>query len=127
MTDPLLTTMHLPNVSPRYSDQAGHIVSNGNSTGVLPGEVLGVVVLVGTEVLVEGVDGAHVLGLELEGEDLEVLGKVVGLGARDGDEAALDDPAKDDLRRGLLVALGEALDDGIAHDVDVALPERSPG
>ena len=46
---------------------------------------------------------------------------MIRLGARDGDQVTLHDPAKDDLRRSLAVFLGQTLYYLMADDVDVTI------
>ena len=62
-------------------------------------------------VTVEGGDLLHVGLRQGEVEDVEVVAEVLRAGAaRHGDDAALQVPAQDDLRRALAVSLRDALD-----------------
>ena len=82
-------------------------------------------------VLVEGVDALHLVGGEFEVEDVVVLGDVGGIGgAGDGDGAALQVPAEDDLIGRLLVSLGDGGDDLVLReglDAGAATAEGEPG
>lgn len=63
------------------------------------------------------IDALHVLGRQLEVEDVVVLGDVGGVRrAGDGDDAALQVPAQDDLIGGSLVGLCDVLDDLVLRE-----------
>ena len=78
--------------------------------------------------LVEGIDLGHVLVGQREIEQVDVLSDVRRrLRSRNDDVSLLNMPAQQYLGGGLTVLLGEALDDGLAHDRVVAAPaERVP-
>ena len=77
------------------------------------------------------VDALHVVGGQLEVEDVVVLGDVGGIGgAGDGDGAALQVPAEDDLIGRLLMGLGDGGDDLVLReglDAGAATAEGEPG
>ena len=82
-------------------------------------------------VALQGVDALHVVGSQGEVEDVVVLGDVGGIRrAGDGDDAALQVPAQDDLIGGLLVGLCDVPDDfvlGEGADARAATAQREPG
>src|SRR5690349_135179 len=75
--------------------------------------------------LVERADGAHLLVVELEAEDVEVLGDSLGRHRlRDHDVAELEVPADHHLTRGLAVPLRDLDDRGVVEHL--ALRQRAP-
>ena len=69
---------------------------------------------------VERVDRGHLVGGELEVEDVDVLGDAVGLGGlRDDRAPVLDPPAQHDLGGGLAVRLSDAADHGVLEGAGV--------
>ena len=52
---------------------------------------------------------------------------MVGLGAGNCNQVALYNPTEHNLRSRLLVLRGQRLQQRVADDVDIALPERTPG
>src|SRR5436190_22686191 len=101
--------------SGRYSMRSGlgDVAAEG-----LEGDVLGLRAAAATGV--EAVDGGHLVGGELEVEDVEVLGDPCGLGRlRDHRAAMLQAPAQHDLGRRLVVRLRDAADDRVLEGARV--------
>src|SRR5271157_3138800 len=75
---------------------------------------------------IERVDASHIVGVEMEVERSDVLPQALGThGFRNGDQAVVEMPANDDLRRGLPMLRGD-LDDHRLAEVSAA-SERTPG
>ncbi|MNY53826.1 hypothetical protein D3C86_1896220 [compost metagenome] len=71
-------------------------------------------------------DSGHFVRRQFEVEDVEALaGALDPGGARDGDDALLDEPAQGDLTIGLAVSLGDLADHRVVGDL--ALGQRRPG
>ena len=66
--------------------------------------------------------------VQLEVEDVQVLGHALGLrGFGQHHDAALDEPAGDDLRHGFAVFLADGGEHGVLEDAELAFGKRSPG
>ena len=65
---------------------------------LLPRKGFGVVKDIRTQILIQAADCLHVLVGERESHDAQILGKVVGLGTGDGNQAALYNPSEHYLR-----------------------------
>ena len=74
----------------------------------------------------ERFDASHIVGVEMEVERSDVLPQALGThGFRNGDQAVVEMPANDDLRRSLPMLRGD-LDDHRLAELSAA-PERTPG
>ena len=81
-------------------------------------------------VTLQGIDALHLVGSQFEVEDVVVLGDMGGVGgAGDGDGAALQVPAEQDLIGRLVVGLGDAGDHLMLReglDACAATTQREP-
>ena len=92
----------------------------------LPRKVFRVVLGIRTQILVQRADSHHVFFAQFETHDFQILGKVVWLGTRDGNQIALNNPTKYDLRSSFIVFLGQFFQKREANNVNIALSERAP-